>query len=354
MLREPFGVMPDGTAVDRFTLRNRGGIELRVLALGGVIQSLTLPDRDGVPADVVLGFGSLEQYLAPNSYFGALIGRYANRIARGRFTLDGTAYSLPANHPPNHLHGGHRGFDERVWEVTTSGDGGRTLAFAYTSPDGEEGYPGTLRVGVTYSLGDDDTLTIDYGATSDAPTPVTLTQHSYLNLAGAGVRDILDHELLLRASRFTSVTDTLIPTGELRDVAGTPCDFTTSKRIGADLGADDTQLHHGGGYDHNWVLDPPAGGMLTLAARLRDPDSGRVAEIHTTEPGIQLYVGQGFDPPIAGKAGRRYGRHFGIALETQPFPDSPNQPHFPSAILPPGARYSARTVYRFGTDRAMV
>jgi len=344
--REPFGAMPDGRMVERLTLRNARGMEVSFIAHGGAITSILVPDRDGVMADVVLGYRTLDEYLRDRVWLGPLIGRYANRIAGGRFTLDGRDYHLPRNDGPNHLHGGPRGFDHVLWDVDPLPDAAGAV-LTHTSPAGAEGYPGTLAVRVTYTLTDADELSVDYHATTDAPTPVSLTQHSYFNLAGEGSGDVLAHELTLNASRITPVDECVIPTGELRPVAGTPFDFTTPTALGARIDAGDEQLRITGGYDHNFVLDR-AGDGLELAARLHDPASGRVLEIHTTEPGIQLYTGNALDRTIIGKSGRPYARRTGVALETQHFPDSPNQPRLPSTILRPGETYRSRTVYRFG------
>jgi aldose 1-epimerase len=346
--RETFGRMPDGTVVEALTLRNAHGIAVQVITYGGIIVSLETPDRNGQPADIVLGFDSLPPYLQDSPYFGAIVGRYANRIARGRFTLDGTTYALATNNGPNHLHGGVEGFDKVVWEaepfVLPDSAG---VILRYTSADGEEGYPGTLRAVVTYTLTADDALVIDYRATTDAPTPVNLAQHSYFNLAGDRGGDVLDHELTLRASRYTPVDSTLIPTGELAAVAGTPFDFTTPHAIGARIGEDHEQLRFGGGYDHNFALDR-GGDALALAASVYEPASGRTLDIHTTEPGIQFYSGNFLDGSLTGKRGRVYGHRTGFCLETQHFPDSPNQPAFPGTVLRPGEEYRSRTVWVFG------
>ncbi|CAN5893245.1 galactose mutarotase [soil metagenome] len=334
--------------MELFTLLNANGVQLRFISYGGIILSLLVPDRNGEFADVTLGFDSLGGYLKEHPYFGALIGRYANRIARGRFTLAGQENTLATNDGPNHLHGGTQGFDRAVWEVEPFQDeSGVGAALTYTSPAGEEGYPGELVVRATYTLNDQSELILDYHATTDRATPVNLTQHAYWNLAGEGEGDILDHELLLGSSRFTPVDSTQIPTGEIRGVAGTPFDFTTSTAIGARIEQDDEQLRHGGGYDHNFVLDRRAGEGLTLAARLYEPGSGRTLEVSTTEPGIQFYSGNFLDGTLVGKRGRVYERRTGLALETQHFPDSPNQPGFPSTILRPGEEYTSRTVYSF-------
>lgn len=349
--REPFGAMPDGTAVEKVTLGN-GSVRLSFITLGGAITSVLAPDREGVRENVVVGYDALEPYVETSGYVGALVGRYANRIAGGRMTIDGKQYSLSTNEGHNHLHGGHRGFSSAVWDVqpfVEGSDVGATLK--HRSPAGDEGYPGTVDVAVTYRLTDGSDVMIEYLATTDAPTAINLTQHSYWNLASAASDgDALGHELMLNASRFIPVDAELIPTGEIRGVRGTPFDFTWPKPVGARLDADDEQLRRRHCYDHNYVLDRegvPEGG-LSLAARLHEPRSGRVLEIHTTEPGVQFYSGRalgGFERGASGGE-RRYERRGGLALETQHFPDSPNQLHFPSTILRPGQVYSSRTVYR--------
>ena len=350
--KEDFGKTTDGAAVDLYTLTNAKGMEVRAITYGGIIVSLRVPDRDGKLGDVVLGRDTLAQYVEASPYFGAIIGRYGNRIGKARFKLDGKEYKLAANNGPNALHGGKKGFDKVVWRAEPfQKEGAVGVVFSYTSADGEEGYPGTLESKVTYTLGDDDTLTFAYHATTDKATPVNLTQHSYFNLAGDGSGDILGHELMLKASRFTPVDKTLIPTGELRSVEGTPFDFRTPTAIGARIGADDEQMKFGGGYDHNYVLDRDEGAGLQLAARVYEPTSGRVMEVSTTEPGIQFYSGNFLDGTITGKGGHVYKHRTGFCLETQHFPDSPNKPAFPSAILKPGEQYDTRTVYAFSVRK---
>jgi aldose 1-epimerase len=320
---------------------------VRLIAYGGSIVSIELPDRDGLPADVVLGYDSVEGYEADRSYFGALIGRYANRIARGRFTIDGHTHAVTVNDGPNHLHGGRRGFHKVPWNVTPFEDGDVTGALlSYTSVTGDEGYPGTLSVSVLVTLNDDNELAFDYAAVTDEPTPVNLTHHGYFNLAGHDAGDVRRHELTIAASRYTPVEATLIPTGELRDVTGTPFDFRSPRVIGAALTADHEQLRIAGGFDHNFVLDRDDESVASLAARLHDPGSGRTLEIFTTEPGLQLYSGQALGG-VVGKGGHTYGPNAGVALETQHFPDSPNQVAFPNTILRPGDGFTSRTVYRF-------
>lgn len=351
--RDLFGVLPDGTPVYRYALRNRRGMEVAILTFGGIVQSIHVPDRDGRMANVVLGFAGLESYVASTLFIGPIVGRYANRIAEGRFTLDGKTYELVRNSGPNALHGGLRGFDKRLWRARVVSDARSVgVALSYTSADGEEGYPGTLATEVTYSLSDDNALRIDYLARTDKATVVNLTSHSYFNLGGEGSGSALDHELTLYASAYTPVDARMIPTGEIVPVQGTVMDFTTPRRIGERIRIADPQLVHGRGYDHNWVLDKPAPGALTLAARLRDPQSGRVMEVHTTEPGIQFYAGTGLDGSLVGASGRMYRQSDGVALETQHFPDSPNKPEFPSTVLRPGETFSSTTIYAFSTDRA--
>lgn len=330
-----------------FTLTNQTGATAKISDYGGIVMTLEVPDRSGALADVVLGYDELAGYLAGSPYFGALVGRYGNRIANGQFTLNGVTYSLAQNNGRNSLHGGLKGFDKVVWQATPRETAeGPALALAYVSPDGEEGFPGTLSVEVTYTLTHDNALKIDYAAGTDQDTIVNLTHHSYFNLAGAGQGDILDHELMLAADHFTPVDEGLIPTGEIRPVAGTPFDFTRPTRIGRRIDEADPQLDYGGGYDHNWVLNHPAG-SLGLAARLSEPTSGRVMEVWTTEPGLQFYSGNSLGKTGLGKGGRVYQRRAALCLETQHFPDSPNHPHFPSTVLQAGQRYTSTTIYKF-------
>jgi aldose 1-epimerase len=341
--RASFGTV-SGQPVEIFTLRNATGVEIKATNYGGIITSIVAPDRDGHPGDIVLGFDNLDAYLKDPQYFGAIVGRYGNRIAKGRFTIEGRTYTLATNNGPNHLHGGLKGFDKVVWKAEPLN--GRTgVVFSRRSPDGEEGYPGNLDVRITYELTDRNELVIDYHATTDKPTPVNLTQHTYFNLAGEG--DILGHQLMIEADRYTPVDSTLIPIGELAPVQGTPFDFRTPTAIGARIGQSDEQLKNAGGYDHNWVLNRKSPGRQ-LAARVVEPKSGRTLEISTTEPGLQFYSGNFLDGSITGKGGRVYQRRNGLALETQHFPDSPNQPKFPSTILRPGGTYDSQTVWRFG------
>ena len=342
----PYGKTPAGVAVELYTLHNRQGMEAKIMTYGGIITSLTAPDRKGHYADVVLGYDSLAGYLKGTSYFGALIGRYGNRIAHGQFTLDGVSYKLATNDGPNTLHGGVVGFDKVVWKVTDASVKGKgpQLALSYTSRDGEEGYPGNLKVDAVYTLTDDNTLRLELTAVTDKDTPVNLTQHSYFNLRGHG--DILSHELQIPGGRFTPVDSTLIPTGQLQPVAGTPFDFRKATAIGARIDTADEQLKNGKGYDHNWVLDK-RGGVLGPVATVYDPESGRVLEVSSTEPGVQFYSGNFLDGKSVGKGGWAYERRNALALEPQHFPDSPNQANFPSVILKPGQTYHNTIIYKF-------
>jgi aldose 1-epimerase len=342
-----FGKTPDGRDVETYTLKNRGGAEARVINYGGTIVSLKVPDREGRLADVVLGFDDVEGYRgAGSTYLGALIGRYGNRIARGRFTLNGVEYRLATNNGPNHLHGGLGGFDKVLWTVRPlKARAGPALELTYVSRDGEEGYPGTLSVRVVYTLTDANELRIDYDAKTDKDTVVNLTNHSYFNLAGEGSGDILGHLLTLDSDRFLPTDQTSIPTGELRGVRGTPFDFTKPTAIGARIEADDEQLKWAKGYDHTYVVGGRAG-SLRRAARVEEPKTGRVMEVWTTEPGVQLYTGN-YLSGAAGKGGKPYGFRTGFCLETQHYPDSPNKPDFPSTVLRKGGRYRTTTVYKF-------
>ncbi len=346
MHRAPFGVTPDGTPVELFTLTNAQGTQLSAMSYGGIIVSLRVRDRTGNLGDIVLGFDSLAGYLKHSAYFGAIVGRYGNRISKGRFTLDGKTYRLAINDGPNHLHGGVKGFDKVVWQAEPfTNDRGRGLALSHTSPDGDEGYPGTLRAQVQYLLTDGDELVVDFEATSDAPTPINLTQHSYFNLACR--RDVLGHELMIAADWFTPVDSTLIPTGGIAPVAGTPLDFRTPTAIGARINDLDRQLEYAGGYDHNFVLRSGTPGPVHVA-RVVEPTTGRTLDVSTTEPGLQFFSGNSLDGTITGKGGQGYRHRSGFCLETQHYPDSPNQPGFPSTILRPGYQYRSRTVFAFG------
>ncbi len=344
---ERFGVMPDGRIALLYTLANANGVRVRLTNIGGSIVGLETPDRNGAPADIVLGYDNAEQYVANKPHFGCVVGRFANRIAKGRFTLDGVTYQLATNNRENHLHGGPQGFARKLWNVEPVEEVDAVcVRLRYVSPDGEESYPGTLTCIVTYRLTDANELRIDYEATTDAPTIVNLTNHSYFNLAGHGAGDILNHELTINADRFTPVDPSLIPTGEVRSVEGTPLDFRAPRTIGARIDGDYEQLRLGRGYDHNYVLNGSADG-LCFAARVSEPSSGRVLEAYTTQPGVQLYTGNMLDGTEIGKGGKAYLRRFGFCLETQHFPDSPNRPEFPSVVLRPGERYAQTMVFRF-------
>jgi aldose 1-epimerase len=346
-----FGKTSEGVSVSRYVLTNKKGVEAVVISYGATLVSLKVPDRAGKAADIVLGYDTVDGYEQGKSYFGGTIGRYGNRIARGEFTLDGKVFRLPTNDGPNSLHGGTVGFNKRIWTgVDRSRANAEVLELSYTSADGEEGYPGTLKVKVTYTLpADSNELRIDYTATTDKDTVLNLTNHSYFNLSGDVTKEIVDHQLLLRAPQFTPVDATLIPTGELRAVRGTPFDFTKATAIGARINQDDEQLKFGKGYDHNWVLERNAKGGLQLAAEVFESTSGRVLEVLTTEPGIQFYTGNFLDGTQKGKGGQSYNHRTGFCLETQHFPDSPNHPKFPSTVLKPGETYKTSTVLRFST-----
>lgn len=341
--KELFGRLPDGTAVDIYTLTNKAGLEARIMTYGAILVSLKTPDRAGALADVNLGFDSLEGYLGTHPYFGAIIGRYGNRIAKARFTLDGAEYRLAVNNNENTLHGGLKGFDKVVWTAEpVRGEKGAGLKLTYLSKDGEEGYPGNLAVTVVYTLMDADELEIRYEATTDKPTVLNLTNHAYWNLKGEGRGDILGHVLRIEADRITAVDSpvNLIPTGEIAPVAGTPFDFTAPHAIGERIALVE------GGYDHNFVLRS-GGGTLALAARVEEPVSGRVMEVWTDQPAIQLYTGNFLDGSVVGKGGKAYQKHYAFCLETQHFPDSPNHPNFPSTVLRPGETFRSISLYRF-------
>lgn len=350
MEKEDFGSTPEGEKVDLYTIRNKNGMEVKIMTYGGIITSLTAPDKDGNYKDVVLGFDSLEQYTKSNPYFGAIIGRYGNRIAEGKFSLDGTEYVLSKNDGENHLHGGDKGFDKVVWIATPgTGENANSLQLSYTSEDMEEGYPGELKTIVTYTLNDDNSLDVEYEATTDKTTIVNLTQHSYFNLSADYDQTILDHVLEINANQYLPVDGGLIPTGELKDVAGTPFDFRNPKTIGKDLADEDSdeQLRRGLGYDHCWVLNEQDSGMR-FAASAYHPETGRLMEVHTNEPGIQFYSGNFLDSTLTQKGGEgTYAKRTGFCLETQHYPDSPNQEGFPSVVLKPGEKYSSKTMYKF-------
>ncbi len=343
--KQPFGKTRDGTPVDLYVLRNSKGMEAGICNYGGIVVWLKVPDKHGKLGDVVLGYDHLDGYLTNNPYFGCLVGRYGNRIANGQFTLDGVKYQLAKNDGPNHLHGGLKGFDKVVWSAKSYlTPDGPALELEYLSPDGEEGYPGNLSVKAIYTVTEDNALRVDFTATTDKPTICNLTHHSYFNLAGKG--DILGHVVMMPAERFTPVDSTLIPTGELRPVAGTPFDFRKPTAIGARINQDDEQLKFGKGYDHNWVYDKPPG-KLTLLARVTEPTSGRVMEVWSTEPGLQFYSGNFLDGTITGKGGWVYQFRHGFCMEPQHYPDSPNKPHFPSTVLRPGQVYRNTIIYKF-------
>ncbi|WP_326407836.1 aldose epimerase family protein [Flagellimonas halotolerans] len=346
-----FGEMPDGTKVKKFTLKNEAGMEVDVITYGGIITRWTAPDKQGNYEDIVLGFDRLEQYLDGSPYFGALIGRYGNRIAKGKFSLDGETYTLATNDGNNHLHGGEKGFDKVIWNAIPKNTGaGATLELTYTSEDGEEGYPGKLDVKVTYTLTNENELDIQYEAVTDKPTVVNLTQHSYFNLSGQLSKPVLDHEIYLNADTYLPVDGGLIPTGEFREVAGTPFDFKEPKSIGEEIEADNEQLDLGGGYDHCWVLNEGEEDF-GLAASAYHPNTGRLLEVYTNEPGIQFYSGNFLDGTLPAKDGGAYGKRSGFCLETQHYPDSPNQANFPSVRLNPGETYSTRTMFRLSTKQ---
>lgn len=341
--KEFFGKLPDSREIEQYTLTNSTGLKARLMTYGATLISLEVPDQDGQFADITLGHESLEGYITSSPYFGSIVGRYGNRIAKGQFTLNGIEYQLTTNDGENHLHGGTRGFDKVVWKAEpVQSEGSLGVRFSYLSKDGEEGYPGNLSVTVIYALTDDNELKISYEAETDKSTPVNLTHHSYFNLAGQGEGNILDHELMLNAEKYTPVDEGLIPTGEIHEVKNTPMDFTIPTAIGSRIN------EVKGGYDHNYVLNS-GGRTMALAASLFDPKSGRVMEIRTTEPGIQFYSGNFLNGSISGKGGKVYLKHYGLCLETQHFPDSPNKPNFPSTILNPGEKYKSLTIHKFYT-----
>ena len=345
--KESFGKTADGANVDIYTLRNVHGVAARITNYGGILVSLKVPDKNGKFDDVVLGFNDLDSYLKGHPYFGALIGRYGNRIAKGRFTLNGAEYKLAVNNGENHLHGGIKGFDKVVWtgreSKTKAGPG---VVLTYLSRDGEEGYPGNLSVTVVYTLTNNDELKIDYSATTDKDTVLNLTHHSYFNLAGEGNGDILNHRVTINANRFLPTDAGSIPTGELRQVAKTPFDFLTAHAIGERINQDEEQIKLGNGYDHTWIVNGRMGAMR-LAATASDPTSGRTMQVWTTEPGVQFYTGNFLDGTLTGKSGKIYQRRFGFCFETQHYPDSPNHPAFPTTTLKKGATYKSSTIYKF-------
>jgi aldose 1-epimerase len=348
-----YGALADGTAVDQHTLSNHRGMTVKIITYGGIVTEIDTPDRHGRTANVALGFDNLADYVAKSPYFGAIIGRYANRIAKGTFALDGVTHHLPINNGANSLHGGIMGFDKHVWAATVVPPchGSAGLKLSYTSANGEEGYPGTLEVDVTYTLTSENELRIDYHATTDQATVINLTNHTYFNLAGEGSGDVLDQLLWLKAHNYTPVDPTMIPTGVIAPVAGTPFDFTKPTAIGSRIRDADPQIVIAQGYDHNFVIDRPAGdASLTLIAKVVDPASGRVLEASTTEPGVQVYTGNFLDGTLAGPSHRIYRQGDAFTLETQHYPDSPNQPQFPSTVLRPAQAFTSTTVYAFGTE----
>jgi len=350
--KESFGKTPDGQDADIYTLTNSGGAEVKITNYGGIVTSLRVPDRNGKLDDIVLGFDNLDAYLKGHPYFGAIIGRYGNRIAKGRFTLHGVEYKLAVNNGENHLHGGTKGFDKVVWNAKPRKvANGAALELTYLNKDGEEGYPGNLSVKVVYTLTNANELKIDYSATTDKDTVVNLTHHSYFNLAGQGNGDILNHRLFVNAARFTPTDAGSIPTGELRSVRGTPFDFTRATTIGARINQDYEQLRLGKGYDHNFVLNGKIG-TLRRVARVSESTSGRAMEVWTTEPGMQLYSGNFLDGTLTGKDGKVYQQRYGFCLETQHYPDSPNKPKFPTTVLRKGDRYHTITIYKFSVRGA--
>jgi aldose 1-epimerase len=350
-MHQPFGKTTDGRPIDRYTLKNANGLEADVITWGGIVTRLLVPDRSGKPGDIVLGFDTLDGYLKQHPYFGAIVGRYGNRIAKGRFSLNGKSYTLATNNGPNSLHGGLKGFDKQVWTARpVSSPDGDAVELTYVSKDGEEGYPGTLTAKVTYTLTRENALRIDYDLATDQDTVANVTNHSYFNLAGQGNGDILSHEIMIDADRFTPVDDTLIPTGELRPVAGTPFDFRTPAAVGARITSTDEQIKFGKGYDHNFVLNGTSG-TLRQMIRVSEKTSGRAMEVHTTEPGVQFYTGNFLDGSLTGKGGKVYKFRYGFCLETQHFPNSPNTPSFPSTVIKAGEHYRSRTEYRFPSPR---
>jgi len=350
--KKAFGKTPDGQPVDLYVLTNKNGAEASITNYGGAVVSIKVPDRNGKLADIVLGYDTADGYVNDKSHFGGIIGRFGNRIAHAQFVLDGKTYTLAKNNGENTLHGGVKGFDKALWTAKTLPvKDGQSLELSYLSKDGDEGFPGNLKVTVTYTWTDANALQIEYSATTDKKTVVNLTNHSYFNLAGQGSGDILGHLLVIEADKFTPVDAGLIPTGELRDVAGTPFDFRKPVAIGARIDQDDEQSKLGGGYDHNFVLRRSAGVGESLAARVVEPASGRVLEVWTTEPGVQFYTGNFLDGKTPGKGGVTYPRRNAFCLETQHYPDSPNQPKFPSVVVKPGERYHTITTYRFTVEK---
>ena len=349
--KSAYGQLPDGKTADLYTLRNAAGMTVKITNYGGIIVSLTAPDKSGKFEDVTLGMDSLAAYVKGTPFFGALVGRYGNRIAKGKFTLDGKTYSLATNNMGNHLHGGTVGFDKVLWTATPVDGDEPALKLTYISKDGEEGYPGNLSVAVTYTLQKDNALKIDYQATTDKPTVVNLTNHTYFNLTGGAKRDILDHILTINADRFVPVDKTLIPTGELKPVAGTPFDFTKPTVVGTRINdSSDVQIKYGLGYDHCWVFGDSSRSLKPIAT-VFEPTSGRVMEVSTTEPAVQFYTGNFLDGTLTGREGVPYKKRYALCLETEHYPDSPNQPSFPSTVLRPGQTYKTTTVYQFSARK---
>ena len=350
--KQTWGKTAAGEAVDLYTLTNAKGASVQIATLGGTVVSVRVPDKTGALGNVVLGFDSLDGYLAPHPFFGVLVGRYGNRIGKAQFTLDGKTYSLAKNNGENSLHGGRKGFDKYVWKARdVASPDGLALELTHVSPDGDEGFPGTLSATVRYTWTDANDLRIDYTATTDKPTVVNLTNHSYFNLSAGTAATVLDHTLRLAAETFTPVDKGLIPTGELRPVAGTPFDFTKPRRIGELIDKDEEQIKFGGGYDHNFVLSGPASGSMRPVARATEPTSGRVMDVATSEPGVQFYTGNFLDGSVKGRGGKPYVKRSGFCLETQHYPDSPNKPDFPSVVLRPGQTYKTSTQYTFGVAK---
>lgn len=352
--KSSFGKTPEGEQVDLYLLTNKNGLEAAITNYGGAVVSLKVPDRQGTLADIVLGYDSVDGYVNDKSYFGAIIGRYGNRIGHAQFSLDGKTYTLAKNNGENSLHGGIKGFNKAVWSAKPiASKDGQGLELTYLSKDGEEGFPGNLKMRVIYTLTNSNELKIEYSATTDKKTVVNSTNHSYFNLlgVGSGSGNILGHVLMIEADKFTPVDSSLIPTGELRDVAGTPFDFRKPTAIGARIDSNDEQIKLGGGYDHNFVLRRKMGDSISLAARVVEPTTGRVLEVWTTEPGVQFYTGNFLDGSAHGKGGVAYAKRSAFCLETQHFPDSPNQPKFPSTMLSPGERYHTTTIYKFTTEK---
>ena len=346
-----FGELEDGRQVRLFTLRNTLDTTVEIMDLGGIIVSLETADANGNPADITTGFDNPQQYFAGSGYMGAVVGRYANRIANGRFSLDGQQYALAANNGNNAIHGGLVGFDKRIWQASYNANRNEAnLRLSLISEDGEEGFPGTLTAAVTYTLNDENQLIIDYAATTDKATIVNLTNHAYFNLDGQGAGSILDHEILINADRYTPINDESIPTGEIAAVAGTPLDFRTPKTIGQDIEADHQQISFGSGFDHNFIINNSTPGELVLAASVRSPETGRTLTVYTDQPGMQFYTGNFLNGALVGKAGAVYARRSAFCLETQHYPDSPNKPNFPTTVLRPGEQYSTRTIFEFGVS----